>query len=145
MIRKATREDIPSITSLMKFEPGFWHDSWPNDTLERALANANGLAFVWEESGELLGFACAHDLGFRAYLNEIIVHKAARRKGIGKALLWAIENDLQVRGCNVIIADVWREAIGFYKSQGWSEPDVTLLRKKLPKRDNQQPTSPDRQ
>jgi len=30
-----------------------------------------------------------------------------------------------------IKADVWKDAVGFYRALGWSEPDVILLRKKL--------------
>jgi hypothetical protein len=57
----------------MRSEPGFWQDSWREDVLERGLDASGGLAFVWEEGGQILGFICAHDLRFRAYLSELIV------------------------------------------------------------------------
>jgi len=131
MIRQATPNDITAITALMKSEPGFWHDSWRNDVLERGLATADGLAFVWDEAGQILGFVCANDLGFRAYLNELVVAREAKTRGIGTRLVQKIEEELRSRGCAIIIADVWRDAVGFYRALGWSEPDVTLLRKKL--------------
>ena len=93
--------------------------------------SASGLAFIWEESNQVLGFICAHDLGFRAYLSEFIVDKSGRNRKIGKMLLKHVEHELINRGSNVLIADVWKDAEGFYKSLGWSEPDVILLRKKL--------------
>lgn len=86
MIRSVTKEDIPNIRKLMESEPGFWQESWRYDVLERGLDSAGGLAFVWEETGQILGFVCAHDLGFRGYLSELIVAKSARNRGIGKHL-----------------------------------------------------------
>ena len=55
-----------------------------SDAPEIELASAKDLAFVWEEDGKVLGFACAHDLGFRAYLGELIVEEKARNRGIGR-------------------------------------------------------------
>ena len=131
MIRQATSNDISAIKVLMKSEPGFWNDSWRDDVLELGFATADGLAFVWDEGGHILGFICANDLGFRAYLNELIVAKEARTRGIGKRLLQKVEEELRHRGCTILISDVWRDAIDFYRTLGWSEPDATLLRKKL--------------
>jgi predicted N-acetyltransferase YhbS len=70
MIRQATQNDIPAIKALMQSEPGFWQESWRHDVLERGLVASGGLSFVWDEAGQVLGFACAHDLGFRAYLSS---------------------------------------------------------------------------
>jgi GNAT superfamily N-acetyltransferase len=99
--------------------------------LEIEIAAGKDLALVWEEEGEILGYACAHDLGFRAYLSDLIVAETARNRGIGRQLLEHIEAKLRQRGCPVIFSDVWRTAESFYRSLGWSEPDVSLLRKRL--------------
>ena len=131
MIRRATPTDIPRIKALMQSEPGFWKKDAPANALETELASAKSLAIVWEEGGAILGFACAHDLGFRAYLSELIVAKAARGRGIGRALAEHIQDELRARGCPVLISDVWKDAEGFYRSLGWSQPDVVLLRKRL--------------
>jgi hypothetical protein len=55
----------------------------PN-VLEIEIAAGKDLALVWEEEGEILGYACPHDLGFRAYLSDLIVAKTARNRGIGR-------------------------------------------------------------
>ena len=115
----------------MQSEPGFWKKDAPAQALERELAAAKNLAIVWEEGGAILGFACGHDCGFRAYLSELIVAKSARSRGIGRALVEHIQDELRRRGCPVLISDVWKDAEGFYRSLGWSEPDVVLLRKRL--------------
>jgi predicted N-acetyltransferase YhbS len=131
MIRKATNNDSPAIKKLMQSEPGFWQDSWQDNVIDQGIKSANGLAFVWEESGQILGFISVHDLGFRAYLNELIVKDSVRNIGVGKKLIRHIENELRTRGCKVLISDVWKGAESFYRSLGWTEPDVVLLRKKL--------------
>ncbi len=122
----------------MQSEPGFWQDSWRNNVLERGLAAAGGLSFVWEEGGQVLGFVCAHDLGFRAYLSELIVAKTHKSEGVGRQLVAHLESALVARGCAILIADVWKDARGFYESLGWSAPDVIILRKRLPGKVRQQ-------
>jgi len=131
MIRKAEQSDVPVIKALMQSVPGFWQDSWREDVVERALSTSSGLAFVWDEAGQVLGFACAHDLGFRAYLSELIVSHRARGRGLGRQLVEHIHRELTARGCSILISDVWRDAEEFYRSLGWSESDVLLMRKRL--------------
>ena len=77
------------------------------------------------------GFVCAHDLGFRAYLSELIVARGVRGRGIGKSLVERVQAELARRECRILIADVWHNAEPFYRSLGWEPPDVVLLRRKL--------------
>jgi len=93
---------------------------------------------VWEQGGQILGFVCAHDLGFRGYLSELIVKSSERGRGIGTKLVVKIHQELSARGCAVLVSDVWHDAEGFYKNLEWSEPDVKLLRKKLDNNPSQQ-------
>ncbi len=132
MIRTAHTKDISNIMELMKSEPGFWGESWRENVLELGIDAANGLAFVQEDNGKIVGFACAHDLGYRAYLSELIISWKYRNKGIGKSLITRIENELSERGCKILISDVWKDSTEFYRSLGWSEPDAMLMRKILP-------------
>ena len=110
---------------------GFWQAWWTDETVAEAIRSANGLAFVWEDQRGILGFACAHDFGFRAYLSELVVDAHVRRQGIATRLLHAVEEVLRKRGQPVLIADVWHDAERFYKSRGWRPPDVVLLAKRL--------------
>ena len=131
MIRQTEDDDFPAIMKLMKSEPEFWQASWSEDVIERGVKSAEGLSFVYDESGQILGFICAHDLGFRAYLSALVVKSDARNRGIGKHLVKHVEHELKARGRTVIIADVWKNAQTFYKSLGRAKPDVILLRKTL--------------
>ena len=137
MIRQVTQADIPRILSLVQTEEGFWKQETRGDALEIAIASAKDLALVWEEDEAILGFVCAHDVGVRAYLSQLIVSQPARKKGIGRQLVQRIEEELCKRGCSVLISDVWRNAEPFYRSLGWSEPNVNLLRKKLSPESNE--------
>jgi GNAT superfamily N-acetyltransferase len=135
MVRKAITSDILGIRALMQSVPGHWQQSWCDMTIATALNSAHGLAFVWEENSLILGFVCAHDLGFRGYLSELVVEKSARRHGVATRLVRAIEEVLARRGQQVVISDAWQEAEPFYRSLGWDPPNAILLRQRLKQRD----------
>jgi len=130
MIRNARKSDLQSIHALIKSVPGFWHDEWRADAVERAIQMADGLAFVWDD-GNIVGFSCAHDVGFLAYLSLLVVSESAQGKGIGRELIQHTERELARRGCATLISDVWQDAVGFYQALGWSVPGAVLLRKKI--------------
>lgn len=131
MIRTATEHDLAAIHALINSVPDLWHEEWRSDALERALRASEGLAFVWEDEGKILGFSCAHDVGFLGYLSLLVVSGSARGKGIGRELVVRTEQELAERGCATLISDVWQDAVGFYQALGWSTPGAVLLRHRL--------------
>jgi GNAT superfamily N-acetyltransferase len=84
-----------------------------------------------EQEGKIVGFVCAHGVGFRGYLSALVVSATVRGQGIGSELLGGVEAALSRRGCTMLISDVWRDAEVFYRHLGWSQPNVVLLRQKL--------------
>jgi ribosomal protein S18 acetylase RimI-like enzyme len=126
-IRSASRTDITVIDALLRSSPGVWQPSWRDDAVERALLSANGLAYVAEENGAVVGFACAHDTGFRAYLSEMVIAESWQRRGVGAALLGALQQGIAQRGCKLVVADIYPPAAAFYRALGWAEPRATLL------------------
>jgi ribosomal protein S18 acetylase RimI-like enzyme len=131
VIRDASTTDLSDIRTLMNSVDGFWDESWRPDVLERAVGSPDTIALVHQDGAIIDGFICAHDLGFRAYLSELIVAPHVQRRGIGAQLLAEIERRVAERGCAVIVADVWRDAEEFYRSRGWTPPSVILVRKRL--------------
>ena len=131
MIRNAEEYDFLYIRELIQSVPGLWHEEWRRDALEQACRASNGLAFIWEENGKILGFSCAHDVGFLAYLSLLVVAESARGQGIATQLIRHTEQVLIERGCATLISDVWSDAVGFYQSLGWSSPAAVLLRHHL--------------
>ena len=115
----------------METVPGFWRLWWSGKTIDNAMRSAEDLAFLWEDNHQILGFACAHDLGFRAYLSELVVDPRAQHRGIGTRLVRAVEEVLFERGQRMLISDVWHDAEPFYLSLGWKSPDAVLLRQRL--------------
>jgi ribosomal protein S18 acetylase RimI-like enzyme len=131
VIRRAVSSDIPAIRTLMQSVDGFWQPWWSDQTIADAIRAADGLAFIWEDNHKIFGFVCAHDLGFRAYLSELVVDPEVRHQGIGTRLVQTVEAALQYKGQRVLIADVWHDAEPFYRSLGWEPPDAVLLRQRV--------------
>jgi GNAT superfamily N-acetyltransferase len=131
VIRDAVAADIGEVLTLMHSVAGFWDETWRQDVLERAFDCSGTIALVHQDRDAINGFACAYDLGFRAYLSELVVTLAAQHQGIGASLLSEVERRVADRGCSLIIADVWRNAEAFYRAHGWTPPPVVLLRKRL--------------
>lgn len=131
MIRKMRREDLPFVKSLMQSIPLFWHEAWTDQRLERAFVASEDLAFVYESDHQIVGCIFGYDLGFRAYIGGLAVSEKMRNRGIGKNLLQYLENVLRERGCELIIADVWKSAEPFYRKLGWGKPEAVFLRKRL--------------
>ena len=101
--------------------------TWRSDAVARALASADDLALVAEENDSVVGFICGHDNGFRAYLSELVVSEQWQRRGLGSALLSALEQGVAKRGCHLPIADSYPPAVPFYRGLGWREPRASLL------------------
>ncbi|MBU1341002.1 MAG: GNAT family N-acetyltransferase [Proteobacteria bacterium] len=132
MIRQASLNDVEIISELIQSQEGMWQSSWSDNVLERAIKSSDGLSYVWDE-GSILGFICGHDVGFRGYISDLIISKKSRRQGIAGKLVKKVEEELKLRGCHLVIADVWHEAEEFYRSLSWRpvSSSVTLLKKDL--------------
>src|SRR5262245_31187175 len=115
----------------MKSVAGFWDKSWRPDVLERALGSSETIALVHHEDDIIDNFVCGHDVGFRAYLSELVVSPASQERGVGSRLVPELEQRLAERGCSVLIADVSRDSARSQRSRGWTPPAVVLLRKRL--------------
>src|SRR5262245_45019735 len=87
VVRLAITSDVAGIRALMKSVTGFWDETWRADVLERALASPETIALVHQEGQVIDGFACAHDVGFRAYLSELVVSPTFQGQGVGARLL----------------------------------------------------------
>jgi ribosomal protein S18 acetylase RimI-like enzyme len=134
-IRPAITADSGAVTALLQSIEGVWQAEWRSDSVLRAIAAADGLAFVAvasePEPERVIGFICGHDLGFRAYLSEFAVAESDQCTGIGTALLRTFEEALAKRGCRLVVADVYPPAEPFYRTRGWGTPSAILLSHRL--------------
>jgi ribosomal protein S18 acetylase RimI-like enzyme len=84
---------------------------------------------LFEESGEVLGFACFGSASMAEGsfdLYWMVVAREARRRGIGREILSAVEHELRSEGARLIRLetagiDSYRAARAFYERTGYTE------------------------
>lgn len=130
-IRSAEPDDAAAIKELLCSLPGVWQKEWRDGAVSIALKSAGELALVALVNKEIKGFACFHDMGFRAYLSEMAIAEEYQNSGIGSLLLNRAESILSGKGCRLVIADAHPPAEEFYKKNGWLKPNSTLLAKRI--------------
>ena len=93
--------------------------------------DGEGLAFVCEEDGELVGAAAGYSWGGICELRQVWVRADYRGKGLGSALLETAIAEAGRRGCaHVTLATYDFQAPEFYRRHGFAEigrvPDKPL-------------------
>ena len=100
------------------------------DRLTRAIHNTSYVVCAWEDD-RLVGLArCISDDETIAYIQDILVHPAAQRRGIGRRLVESCLVRYQHVRQKVLLTDDRPEQLAFYKSLGFHNTrdltDVTL-------------------
>lgn len=95
------------------------------------VAAGNRLLFVGEHEGRVAGtvqivFAGPENQPHRADVSKMLVHRRARRAGLGTALLKAAEAEAGRRGRSVLVLDTHTGSAAetLYASQGWQRVGV---------------------
>jgi len=126
--RDASPTDAPALAALLA------HLGYPVDPadlparMERFVGVGNGRVLVATLCGDIVGFA-AIDLTYPIHhpvpvmhISAFAVAPAARRKGVGRALLAAIEAASRENGCRRMVvtsAEPCADAHQFYQAEGW--------------------------
>jgi N-acetylglutamate synthase-like GNAT family acetyltransferase len=129
-IRDAERSDSPALVRLLEQLGYPAGEDAVLRRLERIEGSAADRMFVAEVDGEVVGLAgihvspsIEHDAD-AAKVSAIVVDEAFRRRGVGAALLAAVESEARARGCGVVFlttADRRVDAHEFYRGLGWEE------------------------
>ncbi|CAN5278303.1 GNAT family acetyltransferase [soil metagenome] len=102
----------------------------PVTTIDLKLAVDDGLFFVCEQGGAVVGTTMAGYDGHRGWLYSVAVHPSQRRSGIGAALVEAAEAALAALGCLKINLQIIAEngkVAAFYEALGYSqEPRISM-------------------
>ncbi|HTD12815.1 MAG TPA: GNAT family N-acetyltransferase [Steroidobacteraceae bacterium] len=146
--RPAAPADIPQLLTLIEryweFEEIAGFDAQRTEALLRRLFGtpALGAAWVAEGQGQLLGYVIVVQVlsiehqGLMAEIDEFFVVPEARTRGVGTALLAALETALAGGGCvrlQLQLGVANRKARAFYQRQGFTARDgYELLDKPLP-------------
>jgi len=94
----------------------------------------DGTVFVAEDEGTVVGFACVgerdHFTGLRlAHVGELVVAEDSESRGVGRALMAAVESWARDRGLARILLETGAAndaARAFYARLGFEESEVTL-------------------
>lgn len=105
--------------------------------LARIEASAADRLFVAELDGQIVGLAGIHVSpsleydGDAAKVSAIVVDEAARRRGVGRALLEAVEAEARARGCVLVFlttAERRKDAHEFYRRLGWDDTGLRFAK-----------------
>ncbi len=140
MIRKAGTEDAAAIARLSRKELGYDYPlEKTKQALDEALEDSTQTVLVYEAEGNVLGYV--HTQLYRTlysdrYMNVlgIAVCGERRRRGIGRELLSAAEEDAKARGCTGVRLTSGEEradAHAFYEAMGYKRSKWQLNLKKI--------------
>ena len=143
MIRKANKNDIPGVISLLFQVNAVHHEIRPDlfkentvkykeKELAELLNDESKPIFVYvDEDGNILGHAFCQIIDIKnnqllqdirtLYIDDICVDENARGRHIGKAMYEYVRDLAQSIGCNNMTLNVWEgndSALHFYKSMG---------------------------
>jgi ribosomal protein S18 acetylase RimI-like enzyme len=102
--------------------------------IEKKLTRDPDLSLVMEEEGQILGSVIGGYDGRRGMMYHLAVKPERRGEGIGKALMFELEDRLRRKGCfkyYLLVRKEAREALGFYRSMGCEVMDLEILGKVL--------------
>jgi hypothetical protein len=106
----------------------------PGLLLDRKLAQGDGLVFVADDDGKVVGAVVVGYDGVRGWIYHLAVGAARRGQGIGTALMRAAEAELTARGCpkiNLQVRNTNAGVIAFYEALGYSVDLVTSMALRL--------------
>ena len=105
------------------------HNS-PELAIDKKLAVQDGLFFVAQEAGDVVGTVLAGYDGHRGWLYSVAVHPKMRQKGLGAELVRHAEQALSKLGCvkiNLQILGGNATVAAFYEALGYAvEPRVSM-------------------
>lgn len=90
-------------------------------------ARGERVILVAEEAGRLLGsvqlmFPSQENQAHRGDIGKLLVHTSARRRGLGAALMQAVETEARTRGRTLLVLDTEAGSSGdrLYERLGWT-------------------------
>jgi ribosomal protein S18 acetylase RimI-like enzyme len=125
VIRSIADADVGAVLALWSAvvpDPRPWNQ--PAAYLSRKRALGDGLLLVAERAGAVVGAVALGWDGVRGWIYHLAVDPAARRLGVGSALMRAAEAQLQARGCpkiNLQIMPHNQDVVRFYARLGYVE------------------------
>lgn len=144
-IRRAGRDDVSSMSLLLQelfaIETEFEFDAQrQKDGLKMLLDSPMARIWVAERRGRLVGMVTMQlvistaEGGYSGLLEDLVISRPYRRKGLGKALLKTALRWARKRGASRVqlLADSRNvQALVFYREQEWLQSNMIALRRKV--------------
>ncbi len=138
-VRRVTAADAAAVLALWRAVFPMYEDRAhpqrdPAASIDRKLAFGDGLFWLAEREGRLVGTAMAGYDGHRGWLYSVGVHPEARRAGVGARLVAEAERALAALGCPKVNLQVFaanQQAQAFWRSLGYAPDAVVSLGKRL--------------
>jgi len=119
-----------------------WREAFPDDPpwndpraiVERKRGVQPELFLVGCDGGRVVATAIAGYDGFRGWMYHLAVAASRRRRGIGRALVAAVEGALRARGCpkvNLQVRSSNADVVRFYERLGYGVDERVSLGKRL--------------
>jgi [ribosomal protein S18]-alanine N-acetyltransferase len=127
-IRLATRNDARAIAELSRteIEHGLpWR--WTTPRVQRAIGDAQTNVCVAAPDGRVVGFGIMIYADESAHLSLLAVNPAARRLGVGTALLLWLEQVARIAGVACIRLEARHDntaALAFYRRHGYAQTET---------------------
>ena len=114
-----------------------WND--PGDDLRRALAGPTSTVLATlDGDGSLLATAMVGHDGHRGWVYYLAVDPAARRRGLGRAMMAACEDWIRDHGIpkiQLMVRTSNRAVIAFYERLGYADAEVIVLGRRFGERE----------
>ena len=137
IFRPATEQDVPALARAMMaaYSEAPWNENWSEDKAQlrvRAILSGwQAMGMAAERDGEIIGGA----LGFVDpyaeedffFVSELFVRPEWKRKGVGKALLGKLEEELKQRGIHVTQLISIEDNHPFYQKAGMEKDSVNVM------------------
>jgi GNAT superfamily N-acetyltransferase len=118
-------KNISAVEFSLLMESVGWGCDYPEEIVRRSMTAYPFIAHARSPSGTLLGYISAFsDRAFSTMLGELVVHPKAQGKGIGRALLTAVEKEFS--GVPVYVKPLGAAAKQFFVACGYRVPSVEI-------------------
>ncbi len=114
--------DETHIKGIFELENECFSAPWSEESVKAELDNENAHFLVAQAGNKVIGYMGVHEIVGEAYVANIAVNNAYRRRGVASALMQRAEKDAKERNCEFISLEVRKSnfsAISLYEKRGY--------------------------